>query len=903
MMPPASSARSGRQHASCLRYCALASALLASLAPGRGRCDTVDDFDAPQTGFQIDASGGHRTVEHRRVRDPAGGPDFERIVVDARPGYSVPCRYPIGKTPVIEEVSCRCRVRCNRPGLQLTMRVYFPRSRDARTGEILSTLVYGPRHSTPQRWQSLTIEGIDTLTQRVARVLRTSPGQRVDTREAYVGAVVLLVPGGPGMTTVDIDRLEVTGVQSNVAEDRPPGSNATASDDIAIKPAESIEREPIDVGVEGRTVRVNGHAMLPRLIQYNGEPMQLIAELGFNGIWLDHPPSEDTVLAAERQRLWVVAPPPDDLSEAAQQDSPWRAVLSWHCGRGLRGRHLDTTLAASESIRGHDRQLNRPVCAGSANSLAKLSRIVDILAVPAGDPAGQAGPSLARAMLEASVRESAAHCAVLAEFSLDLPAGLQRQLLRFNVPDARWADPRGLRDEIAHALAGGVRGYVIRSQHSIAGEDLAAQRLRSHLAIANSAVLVAEPWIIRGSKVTDLQTDDQSLSVYMYQLDRLRLCVLASNDDWPRGDGLAETAQPLVIPGVPATAHGYWVSAAAVDSAQLQRRAGGSLVEIPTGHSNAMLLLTDDTRAIKQLNAAANRRGKSAARLVRDAARGDLKALATIHADMPEHRRSVAIRDLLPLARGMLTQCELAIAANDFVRAVNTANEVLHRVEQAHAVLRRQVAASDLTSLPTARLPRTWATHVALREVLPQLPRGGNLLPGGNFEQLADLQRFGWTHTQRHDSSQEAAATLTNVEPHTGTASLRLMTSSNGDQSIDGPALWIESPEISVPNGKLVEITGWVRVVPNDNADVRLQIIDSIAGPDLALTVQSAPQWSPFRLYRMTGDESRLRLTLAISGSGHADIDAVMVRAIEKPDGRVARQQRGMMTRTATGPN
>jgi hypothetical protein len=80
----------------------------------------------------------------------------------------------------------------------------------------------------------------------------------------------------------------------------------------------------------------------------------------------------------------------------------------------------------------------------------------------------------------------------------------------------------------------------------------------------------------------------------------------------------------------------------------------------------------------------------------------------------------------------------------------------------------------------------------------------------------------------------------------------------------------------------MVEITGWVRLdEPILGSDDGLQIIDSLGGPDLALSVQKTAGWEKFTMIRAVQEPADLRLTFALTGIGTARVDAVMVRTLQ----------------------
>ena len=67
-------------------------------------------------------------------------------------------------------------------------------------------------YNRPDHWQQLTLSDIPNLLAAQLRVMRAMPGVTIDSREAFVDSVVLVVPGDPHGVEVLTDDLEVDGI-------------------------------------------------------------------------------------------------------------------------------------------------------------------------------------------------------------------------------------------------------------------------------------------------------------------------------------------------------------------------------------------------------------------------------------------------------------------------------------------------------------------------------------------------------------------------------------------------------------------------------------------------------------------------------------------------------------------
>src|SRR5690606_22723126 len=153
--------------------------------------------------------------------------------------------------------------------------------------------------------------------ERHARLMSTDPNEKIDPHEAYVEHVVLVVPGGTDQSLIEIDQLTVMGVATDKpAFDGPALSFGGDSEGPllqapgATNPKKGESCRPSTVRRHGNTMTVENQPLVPRMIEYRGEPMELVADLGFNAILLAEPATEAQLQAARAAKLWVVCPPP-----------------------------------------------------------------------------------------------------------------------------------------------------------------------------------------------------------------------------------------------------------------------------------------------------------------------------------------------------------------------------------------------------------------------------------------------------------------------------------------------------------------------------------------------------------------------------------------------------------------
>ena len=78
-----------------------------------------------------------------------------------------------------------------------------------------------------------------------------------------------------------------------------------------------MEMQDGAIGMQDGLLLVGGRPFVPRMVHFQGEPLELIANLGFNCVHLKEPPTSEQLEQASRHQLWIVCPPPaaDDVSQ------------------------------------------------------------------------------------------------------------------------------------------------------------------------------------------------------------------------------------------------------------------------------------------------------------------------------------------------------------------------------------------------------------------------------------------------------------------------------------------------------------------------------------------------------------------------------------------------------------
>ena len=190
-----------------LKFAVICLSCWAAMRACAGRAQPAVDqkFNGPEKTWQLMSGPAPAQILAQELA-PGGVGDstrFERVVVAAPVGQSAFLVCPIARVAVLEELQVRLWVNASRPDVQLAVRVVLPRSMDAQKKAVATAIVRGSVYSRPGNWQELRVADVPRLLADQVRVMRANPGASIDSHEAYVDAIILLVPGNPSGTALE----------------------------------------------------------------------------------------------------------------------------------------------------------------------------------------------------------------------------------------------------------------------------------------------------------------------------------------------------------------------------------------------------------------------------------------------------------------------------------------------------------------------------------------------------------------------------------------------------------------------------------------------------------------------------------------------------------------------------
>lgn len=880
-------------------------ALVAFADAASARSPLGDQFEGPETSLQSAGGDANFKIQlHRRTTQGMhSGHGCEQLRIAGNNGTSIYFSHPIGPARVISELSPSIWVKADRPGVQLLLRVVLPRSNDS-SGQSVTTLLRVAESQQAGSWQQLVGSDLPKMLDRHVRTLRAQLGPHVDPREAYVDAMLLNVYGGPGITNVWIDDLEVAGVIAPEIDDSrvvpaaavgslgppgiaaPPGSTSWAS----TRRAPSVE-------FKGRLLLVDGKPFFPRAIEHRGESLSRLQALGFNAVRVARAPSPEMLRDAAAIGIWLIAPPPtagqlDPRGGAPPVviDTSFDPVLVWDLGSGLATRELAATRHWAELVKAVDPR-KRPLICDADSDLQSYTRSVDVL-LARREPIGS---TLTLDKYGDWLRERAR----LARGGTPLWVTVQtdysprmREQMRLLAGDALppvTIEEMQLRMVIHTALAAKARGLCFASSSSLDAPDPATRRRAALLELVNLQLDLIERWPAAGNFAPQASSNDAQTNGAIVESDRSRLLLPMHT---PSG-GQFVLSNPkvkdlsFVVPGVPEGNNAYELSPTNFRPLHSKRIAGGTLVTLAESERESVVVFTQDALVTRALNERLARIRKRAAQLTRDLAQGDLAELDAIE------QRLTALGHTIPssakaraAATAELQQCDEALSS-DTTKAyylARHAQQTLRDIRKAHWEVAAQGAAWLLGN-PFIASFATLPEHYRHEREMSSAPRGPNRLAEGGFESFAAMRAAGW---QYYEHAQPNIATAVHLLPqaaHGGRQGLRLRAEPRDPENkpvvVETPPMWITSPSVAVQAGEVVEIQGWVRLEqPIVGSVDGLLIIDTLSGEAMASRVGGGGEWRKFVLHRAAPRSGPMAVTFALAGMGEVWIDDVSIQTI-----------------------
>jgi hypothetical protein len=917
-LPPA-------RHALLAAWCCL----LALQAVGGHAADVEEGFETGRPRWSLaNADCSPRVARHAITRDAAHRGDAgEQIVLAAAAGSTLQLQFPIGNTCVIDELKASVWVKANRPGIRLGVRIVLPHFPAPQTGRPIDVVVQGSSSRSPDRWELLEANDIAAGLEQQLPALHAEHGPAGDLAAAVATHLVLEIFSVPGHYDLSVDDLRMQGVIPATAAGVPAvmsgGVPAVMSGGVAPEsavrqaaftaPAASIPPAAPTAGLTRGVLEVGGLPFFPRSLDHNGEPLEVISRLGFNCVRLTAPATSDLLAEAQQAGIWLISPPPDlpdvDIRDAESLPSfsaRWDRVLFWDMGSGLAENDVETLAERVRRVRTCDSRGGRPLIAAADSGLRSISRHVDMLVARRT----VLGTSLELldylAWLRERPRLTRPGTPILAALSTEIDPRASRQAAALSGIGGQGlsVDPESLCLASLTAVSAGTRGLLFSSTRRIDGDDHESRARAAASLSMNLQLSLLEPWAAAGRFAATAQSSDPEVQAVVLEAARARMvvawrCVQGSqivarhyHGDIPRN------AQPLtlLVPGVPEAHQAWEMSPGGLRPLRHKRVTGGISITLESFRAHSLVLLSGDPAVTAHVQERVRGIIPSEMASARTLATTVLTDNASLLARLPPAALgNLPVAAMMAEAQRDVLQSEAAVAdpavAIEGMRRAAAIGGQIERLAWERGVL----ATGSMVASPLSTSDATLAEHWRFIEALTATVPAEELLAGGGMDRVEDLAEAGWRHFAIEQQSLRTTVEIDRIQPAVGTGSLTMkaepIAGSEAPVVVETPPVWVTTPAIRAPAGRLLQIQArvWVPRPIKGSVD-GLLVFDSLGGPALAERVGKTPAWRRLVLYRIVpadaGDEP-LTVTFALTGMGEARIDDVSIRVLDRTTGGI----------------
>jgi len=889
-------------------------------AIGARAADVEEDFEGQRPLWSLaEADCGPRLTGHALASHAAHrGTSGEGIVLNASAGSTLRLQFPVGPASVIDEFRASVWVKANRAAVRFGVRVALPNVSSRRTGRPLDVVVQGTASRSPDRWELLEAGDIMTGLDRQLAAIRAQHGPNGSLAGAVITHLVLELYSGPGHYDLAIDDLRVENVipatvRHARADASGEGSGASQVQQAAFTESASAQVAAPSAALTRGVLEVGGLPFFPRSLDHNGEPLETIARLGFNCVRLSAPATADLLAEAQRAGVWLISPPPDlpdvdirDADSLPTFSARWDRVLFWDMGSGLAENDVESLAERVRRVRTCDTRGSRPLIAAADSGLRAVSRHVDMLVARRT----VLGTSLELldylAWLRERPRLTRPGTPILAALSTEIDPRTSRQAEALSGIGGQGlaVDPESLCLASLAAVSAGTRGILFSSTRRIDGDDHESRARAAASLSMNLQLQLLEPWGAAGRFAAAAQSSDPEVQAFVLETARARMvvawrCVQGSqivarhyHGDIPRN------AQPLtlLVPGVPEAHQAWEVSPGGLRPLRHKRVTGGIAITLESFRAHSLVLLSGDPAVTAHVQERV--RGLIPLELAsaRAMAAGVLADNANLLGRLPATAMgNLPVAAMLAEAQRDMQQADAsaadpAVAIESLRRAAAIGGQV-ERLAWERGVL----ATGSMVASPLSTSDATLAEHWRFIDALSATAPTAELLAGGSMERIEDLAAAGWRHFALEQQTLRSAVEIDRSQPAAGTGSLSMKaeptSAVDAPVVVETPPVWVTTPAVRVPAGRLLEIQArvWVPRPIKGSVD-GLLVFDSLGGPALAERVGTTPAWRRLVLYRIVPADAvdePLTVTFALTGMGEARIDDVSIRVLDRGVGGI----------------
>lgn len=677
-----------------------------------------------------------------------------------------------------------------------------------------------------------------------------------------------------------------------------------------------------------QSLLVGEKAIAVRAIEYRGEPLEELKNIGFNAVWINGPPALRLLQEAQHVGIYLICTPPSQselavmsrqspgtTNHAAQPagtaipltDPLYDRVLLWNLGDHCVASERTANNQWANAIRGADRRLSRPIICTAESGIRDYSRIVDILMLrrePIFTSFDLRNYSEALIAAARSARQGMTIWNTI-QTQPDPKMEMQWELFGGNSPGTSLVTYEQIKLLTHMSLAAGSHGLLFTSHTPLTANDSETEYRRLALELINMELMLIEEWFSKGKEVPLEHSPGQAMPIAVLQTNRSRLLLPVWRERYSQNAlGRAAAGNPnYVIPGIPENYDAMLLLPGGVRQLSTDRVAGGVKIALDEANLNTMIFFTSDPSIRSQVEQRSRDYGARAATLAAELARRERMAFETTFAKLRQAQQAGAIpeRDKIPLIAMeeqesllKVTQDDIDIATaffekRDFGSAYLQSEKSTRGIRVAARALWAEATAYDIQPAMTpvstcfANLPAYIDTYnraaTAHRDV--------NRLPSGTAEDIAQWSGA-WTMSKHRIDGMEAAANLASEAARSGPAGILMHAWSvepiepGVPFNVETAPIWATtSPGIPVRRGEMICVSGWINIPQKiGGSHDGVMVFDSIGGEALALRFDQTKGWQKFAFYRIAPGDGEMFLTLSLCGLGKVSFDDLEVTAV-----------------------
>ncbi|MCU0712051.1 MAG: hypothetical protein MUC43_08330 [Pirellula sp.] len=804
-------------------------------------------------------------------------PGVETIEVRYKTGSFVHLAMPISPCALVDEFRASIRVRCGEGGIRLGVRVVYPKSTHPATSNPISVAVFGNPGPGSGSWGTSAIANVKQGLEQEERILRARFGSSLNLSDPYIDALVLDVYRNPGTTKLQVDDLLVEGML-------PP--QTTVRDSVFGQAEMPLDRAKAATVSEQLVFLQNS---VPRWIQYQGESLVYLRDLGFNGVIV--PRSEDELIAeqAVETGIAVMAPPPQ-LVPSEELVGAYEHVSAWMLGWELNDASVPNTRNRISKLTNFPQTLMRPTIGEAMEMYGAYGRLTDWLAVPTPHPTRVRSAAEVTAIMQSDARSMIGRSHPLASIVTEMPpewatqkAELQRSLGSgsLGLPDT---DLLQIRLAVFRGMMQGTKGWIFRSTASLdTGDPTNMARADGYRAINEEIELLA-PWIRANQSpwtVVETNSSTHHATVLTTPNSQLILALAKGRMDQVCMVSPTATSLRLQIPITGQTRRVFRITHGQLEPLRSERQGDRLIIQIDEPSLIEQLVTVVDPKPIEYLQNALQRKQTILMESRVDIAQQTLQIaqmtlgnqrLPADHEHWETLRRAESLyRESLRGLQDSRVAATLKAADQCIVSAQRIVRLSWEEASQQFTALQSSPLLASSLSLPL---------HWELNRNLYGRGWQSLVIPGGSFSNWETLRELGWTMDQR---LQDRIATTAALAPGNATdgASMILTSRPATEQPIPsgygGTAMRISTGRISVPAGAIVHIQGTVKVRSNPSeSQSGLLISDTLGGEAMGQLISSydSPneEWQQFGLFRVATSDEGFRVHFETRGEVTASL-------------------------------